>query len=96
MPHISLLMPQNRGYAELINRNIRTDKMGRPVELLKRPLLAFISGESAAIICESSDCDPAPGACVGPVPTEPGVVEGVKITGSVGTSHCDLPVARCT
>lgn len=36
------------------------------------------------------------GACEGPVPIDVGVVDGVKMTGSVGISHCDLPVARCT
>lgn len=36
------------------------------------------------------------GACEGPVPMDVGVVEGVRTTGSVGISHCDLPVARCT
>jgi hypothetical protein len=36
------------------------------------------------------------GACEGPVPIDVGVVEGVRTTGSVGMSHCDLPVARWT
>jgi hypothetical protein len=36
------------------------------------------------------------GAREGPVPVEVGVVEGVRMTGSVGISHCDLPVDRWT
>lgn len=48
------------------------------------------SGDSAAKVCGDNDCDrPAQvlGACVGPAPIEPGVVEGVNTTGSVGMSH---------
>lgn len=36
------------------------------------------------------------GACEGPVPIDVGVVDGVRTTGSVGISHCDLPVALWT
>lgn len=52
---------------------------------------ALKSGDSAANVCGDNDCDDRParvlGACVGPAPIEPGVVEGVNMTGSVGMSH---------
>lgn len=81
---------------------LRTDKLGLAVvvaEPLKTPLVeaeveveeALKSGDSAANVCGDNDCDDRParvlGACVGPAPIEPGVVEGVNMTGSVGMSH---------
>lgn len=36
------------------------------------------------------------GAREGPVPVDVGVVDGVRITGSVGISHCAFPVALWT
>lgn len=41
-------------------------------------------------------CGPVAGGHVGPEPIDAGVVEGLRGAGSVGISHCALPVTRCT